>query len=94
MCPSTGPALPGQRHARFDRLVILIQPGGKASHGVDSTRSGALPAGSSLARLPLAHQGRHILREVDRLGHLGRLRVELRELLGLGWCALRLAPQH
>ena len=42
----------------------------------------------------LAHQGRKILGEVDGLGDLGRLRVELGELLGLGLCALRRTPQH
>ena len=49
---------------------------------------------ATVRRLPLADEGREILREVDRLGHLGRLRVELRELLGLGWRTFRLAPQH
>ena len=54
--PFDGAWTPGQRHARFDRLVILIEPGGEASHGVDSTRGGALQPGIELRRLPLADQ--------------------------------------
>ena len=50
--------------------------------------------GSSCVGLPLADQGGKVLREVDGLGDLGRLRVELGELLGLGLGALRRAPQH
>ena len=41
------------------------------------------PPRIELRRLPLADQGGKVLREVDRLGHLGSLRVELGELLGL-----------
>src|SRR5262249_9340011 len=66
--PFHGPRTPGQRHACFDRLIVLREPGGEASYGVDGTRSGALQPGFQLCRLSLAHQGREILREVDRLG--------------------------
>jgi hypothetical protein len=54
-----------------------------------------LQPGIKLRRLPLADQGREILGEVDRLGHLGMLLPELGELLGLGLglSALRLTPR-
>jgi len=43
--------------------------------------------------LALAHEVGKVLREVDGLGDLGRLRVELGELVGLGLRALCLTPQ-
>ena len=76
MCPSTGPVLQGRVTPGFDRFVVLIQPGGEASHGIDSTRGRALEPGIELRRLPLADQRGKVLREVDRLGHLGLLRME------------------
>ena len=94
MCPSTGHSTPGQGHPGFDRCIVLAQPGGKALHGVQRTRGRALEPGIEALRLPLAHEGGKVLREVDRLGDLGRLRVELGELLGLGLCAFALTPQH
>ena len=56
-------------------------------------RSRAAP-GITRVRLALAHKLGKVLREVDRLGHLSRLCAELRELLGLGVSALRLASEH
>jgi hypothetical protein len=85
---------PGQCHARFDRVVVLIQPLGKTLYDFQGTRGGALEPGLKLRRLPLADQGGKVLREVDGLGDLGRLCGELGELLGLRLGALRLAPQY
>ena len=85
---------PGQRHAGFDGRIVVPEPGGKASQGLLRTGRRALEPGIELRRLALAHQGRKILGEVDRLSDLGRLRVELGELLRLGLWALRRTPQH
>ena len=79
---------PRQRHAGFDGRIVIPEPCRKALHGVQRTGRRALEPGIELRRLTLAHQGRKILGEVDGLGDLSRLRVELGELLGLGlWCA-------
>ena len=86
--------IPGQRHPSFDRLVILVEPGREASYGVHSTRGGALQPGIEALGLPLADEGREILRQVDRLGDVGLLRPQMGELLRLSGGALRLAPQH
>ena len=75
---------PGQRDPRFDRLIVVAQPGRKASQGLQRTGGRALEPGIELRRLPLADQRGKVLRQVDGLGDLGRLRVELGELLGLG----------
>ena len=50
--------------------------------------------GIKLGRLPLADQCSEIFGEIDRLGHLGLLGAQLRELLGLSFRALPLASQH
>src|SRR3989442_5350396 len=88
------PIGPGQCHARFDRRIVVVEPGGKTLDGLEGTRGGALEPGIELRRLPLADQGGEILGEVDRLGDLGLLRVELGELLGLGLRACIFAPEH
>ena len=79
---------PGQGDARFDRLIVVAEPVGKALHGLQRTGSRAREPGIEVLRLALADEGGKVLREVDRLGDLGRLRVELGELLGLGLGAL------
>jgi hypothetical protein len=85
---------PGQGHPGFDCLVILVQPGGEASHSIDSTRGGAFEPGIELRRLPLTDQRGKVPREVHRLRHLGVLRTQRGELLGVCVGALGLAPQH
>src|SRR5712691_6411545 len=85
---------PGQGHPGFDRLVVLIQPFRKALPGLQRAGGRALEPGIELLGLALAYQGGKVLRKVDRLGHLDRLRLELGELLGLGLGALRLTPEH
>ena len=74
---------PGQGDASFDRLIVLVQPRREASPGLQ--RTGGRPLEPRLQRrgLALAHQLRTVLRQVDRLRHLGRLRVELGALLRL-----------
>ena len=84
---------PGQRHPRFDRLVILIQSFRKALQGLQRTGRRALQPGVKRFRLPLADQGRIVLRQVDRLGNLGLLRAQLGELLCLSLGALRLVSE-
>ena len=85
---------PGQRHAGFDGRIVVPEPGGKALQGLQRTGRRPLEPGIELRGLALAHQGRKILGEVDGLSDLGRLRVELGELLRLGLWALRRTPQH
>ena len=48
--PLDGARTPGQGHARFDRLVVLVEPGGKALHGLQRTRGRALQPGIELRR--------------------------------------------
>src|SRR6267378_6606551 len=84
---------PGQSHACFDRLVILIQPFRKALQGLQRTGRRALQPGVKRFRWLLADQGRKVLRQVDRLGDLGLLRAQLGELLCLSLGALRLASE-
>src|SRR2546422_4335222 len=88
-----GTRTPGQRHARFDRCIVLPEPTRKASYGLQRTRTRPLQPRLQVLGLALAHEVGKVLREVDRLGDLGRLRVELSELLGLGLRALLCASQ-
>src|SRR6266571_3893871 len=41
-------ATPGERHTRFDRRVLLVQPQGKASQGLQRTGGRALQPGIEL----------------------------------------------
>jgi len=84
---------PGQGHTGFDGLVVLLEPARKALEGPQRTGRRAREPGIEALRLPLADEGCKVLREVNRLGDLGRLRVELGELLGLGRRALLGASQ-
>ena len=88
------PRRPWQCHACFDCRIVVLEPFGKASQSLQRTGSGALEPGIQLRWLPLAHELRKVLRQVDRLRHLGLLLPQLGELLGLGLGALRLAPEH
>ncbi len=89
-----GAATPGQGHPGFDRRVVFIQSQGKAAHRLQRTGSRALQPVIKRLRLALTDPGGKILRQRDRLGDLGRLHLELDELLGLGDGALLRAPQH
>ena len=84
---------PAQSDARFDRLIVLRQPVGKAPHGVDSTRGGAQQPGIEVFRLPLTDQGGKVLGELDCLGQFSRLGMELGELLRLSVGALLRVPE-
>ena len=85
---------PRQGHPGFDGRIVVPEPGGKASQVLQRTGGCPLEPGIELRGLALAYQGRKILGEIDRLGDLGRLRVELGELLRLGLWALGRTPQH
>ena len=74
------PIGPGERDPRFDGVVIVIEPLGKALQGVQRTGRRALQPRIKRGRLALAYALRKVLGEVHRLGHLGRLHVELRGL--------------
>ena len=86
--------IPGERHSGFDRLVILVEPGREASYGVHRTCGGAREPEIELHRLTLTDQRGKVLREGDRLSHLGLLRTQHGELLAFRVGALRLASQH
>src|SRR5262252_989028 len=85
---------PRQRDAGFDGRKVLLQASSEALEGLQRTDHRALEPGIEALRLPLADQGGKLLRQVDGLGDLGMVRVELGELLGLGLSALRRTPQH
>jgi len=63
------PMTPGQGAPRFDRVVIIPEPFGKALEGAHSTLRGAGQPGLSLLGLLLAHELRKVLRQGDGLGH-------------------------
>ena len=66
--------------ASFDRVVTFLQPLGKALQGLLRTGGGALEPGIERRRLPLAHERRKVLRQVDRLGGTIRNRGQVRGL--------------
>ena len=66
--PFHGTATPGQRDTRFDRLIVVAEPVGKALHGLQGTGRGAREPGIETLRLALADEGGKVLREVDGLG--------------------------
>ena len=84
---------PRQGHARFDGRIVVAEPTGKAAQGLQRTCARPRQPWIQMRGLPLAHHLRKVLRQVHRLSNLDRVRVELRELLGLGLCALRGASQ-
>ena len=75
---------PGQGHPSFDCLLGLLAPARKAWQGLQRTGRRARAPGIEARRLPLADEVGKVLCQVDRLSDLGRLRVELGELLGFG----------
>jgi hypothetical protein len=85
---------PGERHAGFDRRIVLAEPLGKASHGLQRTGGGARQPGIEAFGLPLAHECRNVLGQVDGFGHVGLLGAQVRELLRLGGGTLLRAPEH
>ena len=72
---------PGHGHTRFDGVIVLVEPFGKALQGLQRTGGSPLQPRIEALGLALAYQGGKVLREVDRLGHLRILRVELGELV-------------
>jgi hypothetical protein len=65
--------VPGQRHPRFDRSIILREPSREAADGLQRTGRRAPQPRIKRVRLPLADERGKILRQVDRLAHLGLL---------------------
>src|SRR5262249_849958 len=84
---------PGQGDSRFGCGIVAARAVGEALQGLQRTRRRTLEPRIELRRLPLADQESEVLGEIDGLGDLGRLRVELLELVGLGLRALSLTPQ-
>ena len=87
------PIGPGQRHACFDRLIVVAESAGKALQGLQRTGGRARQPGLTLRWLPLADQGRKVLSKVDGLGDLGLLRASLGELVCLSRGAFLLASE-
>src|SRR5712691_9763497 len=88
------PSTPRQRDSGFDGLIVLRQALRKAAQRLQRTAGRTLQPGIKLGRLPLAYQCGEVLREVDGLGDLGLLRLELGELLGLRLGALGRTAEH
>jgi hypothetical protein len=74
---------PGECHARFDRLIVLAEPLGNASQGLQRPGGGACQPGIEAFGLPLAPEFRTVLGQVDGCGHFGLLGALWRELLSL-----------
>ena len=75
ICPSTGP-LDQASHAGFDRGIVVAEPTRKASQSLQCTR--ARPLSPAIPVLGWRWRTRWVKSwRVDRLGNLGRLRVEL-----------------
>ena len=74
---------PGECHARFDRLIVLAEPLGNASQGLQRPGGGACQPGIEAFRLPLAPEFRTVLGQVDGCGHFGLLGAPWRKLLSL-----------
>ena len=87
------PIGPGQRHACFDRLIVVAESAGKALQGLQRPGGRALQPGLTRRWLPLADQGRTVLSTVDGLGDLGLPRASLGELLCLSRGAFFLASE-
>ena len=85
---------PGQGDPRFDRVVIIPDPFGKALEGSHGTLGGTREPGLQLLGLPLAHEVGKVLGEVNGLGHVRMLRAQLGELLGVVLGARLLMPYH
>ena len=85
---------PGDGPPSFDGRIVCRQSEGEASQRVQRTGGRTLQPGIELRRLPLAHQRGEVLRQVDGLGDLGMLRLELGEMLRLGLPSLRGTPPH
>jgi len=77
-----------------DGCIVVAEPASKALQGLQHTLARPLQPQIEVLGLPLAHELCKVLCQVDRLGDLDRLHVELGELLDLGRGALRLTPQH
>jgi hypothetical protein len=91
--PLDGARTPAQGHAGFHCSVVLIQPSGKTLQGLQRTGGRALQPGIKMLRLPLAHKGQKVLREVNRLGYFGMLCTQLAQLLDFRLGTLRLASE-
>jgi hypothetical protein len=85
---------PGECHPGFDRGIVLAAPLGKSWQGLQGTLGGALQPGIERLRLPLAHELRNVLCEVDGLRHFGLLCVSRGQLLALGLGAYLRVPEH
>ena len=68
--PFHGACAPGQGDPRFDRGLVLVQPGGEASQGLHRTGRGTLQPGIKRLGLPLAYELRKLLGEINGLRDL------------------------
>jgi len=78
--PLHGPVAPGQGEPRFDGVIIISEPFGKALQGHDGTLRDPCQPGIQLRALPLAHEVGKVLRQRDGLGDFGMLCAQLGKL--------------
>jgi hypothetical protein len=79
--PLHRPITPGQSHPGFDRLIIIAESLGKALEGAPRTLRGAGQPGLARLGVPLAHEVRKVLRQVDGLSDFDVLCAQLGEWL-------------
>jgi hypothetical protein len=60
-------------HTSFDGVVVLLEPLGKALHGLQRASGRALQPRIEAFGLPLARECRKVLGQVDGFGHVGLL---------------------
>jgi hypothetical protein len=82
------PGTPRQRHASFDRRIVVPQTLGKALKHPKRTLGCALQSGIELRTLALAHELGKVFRQGDGFGQLTLLGSQMGELLGLARRAL------
>jgi hypothetical protein len=85
---------PGECHASFDRVIVVVQPFRKPLQGHEGTLRRPGQPGIQALGLPLAHELCKILGECDSVSDLGILGYELCQEVLLLWRALLRPSQH
>jgi hypothetical protein len=88
--PLHGARTPREGYTGVDGVVVLVEPLGKASQGLQHPGGGTLQPGIAAFGRPLTYELRHILRPVP----LGMVRAQRSALLDLARGALLLTSEH